>query len=319
MRTQNELRRAIEAGETVFGAAAATYSPTVIEILGDVGLDYVWLDLEHGGPSPYDSTALEDLTRAAEAGGIELLVRLPKPEPALVRKVVDAGVRTILLPRIETAEELRAGIRAAYFAYDGDVGDRGVGVGRSGEWAGYVDSEDSEILVRTVIANQRAVDNIDEILDVPQLGFAFVGPTELSMSLSGGEPLTKNTETVEAAIERTLEACLDADVPIGRIRNDVTAAQDAVNAGYQIVRIGVDTRGAWGATRRTTGLTRSTAETPAVGATGGRTPDCSCGGRYRPSSRSSRQFGHRLLRPLAVGTGSPRLRYVASPMSTDRE
>src|SRR6056297_399993 len=112
MRTENGLRRALEAGETVFGAAAATYSPTVVEILGDVGLDYVWIDLEHGGPSPYDSTALAELTRAAEAGGIELLVRLPKPEPALVRKVLDAGVRTVLLPRIETAEQLRPAVEA---------------------------------------------------------------------------------------------------------------------------------------------------------------------------------------------------------------
>lgn len=244
MRTENALRHALERGETVFGASTETYSPTAIEVLGDVGLDYVWVDLEHGGPSPYDSTAIEELTRAAEAGDIELLVRLPKPEPALVRKVVDAGVRTVLLPRIESAEDLRPAVRAAYFAYDGDVGDRGVGVGRSGEWAGYVDNfvggEDSEILVGTMIENQRAVDNVEGILDVPQLGFAFVGPADLSMSLSGGEPLAKNDEAVEAAIDRTLAACLDAEVPIGRIRNDVASAQASVDAGYQIVRIGGD-------------------------------------------------------------------------------
>ncbi|WP_299262726.1 HpcH/HpaI aldolase family protein [Halorientalis sp.] len=245
MRTRNGLRRALEAGETVVGASAERFSPTVIETLGAIGLDYVWLDLEHGGPSPYNSTALEELTRAAEAGDIELLVRLPKPEPALIRKVLDAGVRTILLPRIETAAELRAGVKSAHFAYDGEVGDRGVGVGRSGEWAGYVDSyvggEDDEVLVGTMIENQRAVDNIDEILSVPQLGFAFVGPADLSMSLSGGDPLEKNTAAVTAAIERTLEACLDAGVPVGRIRNDAADAQAAIDAGYRLVRIGGDT------------------------------------------------------------------------------
>jgi len=244
MRTENGLRRALESGETVFGAAAATYSPTVIEILGDVGLDYVWLDLEHGGPSPYDSTALAELTRAAEAGDIELLVRLPEPEPALVRKVLDAGVRTILLPRIETADQLRPAVEAAYFAYDGDVGDRGVGVGRSGTWAGYVDNfvggEDSEVLVGTMIENQRAVDNIEDILSIPRLGFAFVGPADLSMSLSGGDPLADTDDAVETAVDRTLDACLDAEVPVGRIRNDPMAAQEAIDAGYRLVRIGGD-------------------------------------------------------------------------------
>ena len=245
MRTENGLRHAIEAGETVFGASCATFSPTVVETYGAVGLDFVWLDFEHAGPSPYDSTAIEELTRAAEAGDIELLVRLPKPEPALVRKVLDAGVRTILLPRIETAEQLRPAVEAAYFGYDGDVGDRGVGVGRAGEWAGYVDSfvggEDSEILVGTMIENERAVENIDEILSVPQLGFAFVGPADLSMSMSGGDPLADNDKQVAAAVERTREACLDADIPIGRIRNSASAAQAAVDDGYRLVRIGGDT------------------------------------------------------------------------------
>lgn len=244
MRTENELRRAIEADETVFGASCATFSPTVIEILGAVGLDFVWLDFEHGGPSPYDSTVFEELTRAAETADIELLVRLPKPEPALVRKVIDAGVRTILLPRIEMAAELRPAVEAAYFSYDGDVGDRGVGVGRSGEWAGYVDSfignEDSEILVGTMVENERAVENIEEILSIPRLGFAFVGPADLSMSMSGGDPLAKHPEAVQSAVDRTREACLDAGVPIGRIKNDVEGAREAAEKGYQILRIGGD-------------------------------------------------------------------------------
>ena len=244
MRTENAFRRAIENGDAVFGASAATFSPAVIETLGSVGLDFVWLDFEHGGPSPYDSTVFEDLTRAAEVADIELLVRLPEPKPALVRKVLDAGVRTILLPRIETAAELERAVQAAYFAYDGDVGDRGVGVGRSGNWEGYVDSfiggEDSEVLVGTMIENERAVRNIEEILAVPRLGFAFVGPADLAMSMSGGDPLEKSPEQVATAIDRTRQACLDADVPIGRIRNSVAEARAAVDSGYQIVRIGGD-------------------------------------------------------------------------------
>ncbi|MDG5818405.1 aldolase/citrate lyase family protein [Natronococcus sp. A-GB7] len=244
MRTENGLRRALEDGETVLGMNAATFSPTVVETAGYLGLDYVWLDFEHGGPSPYDSTAFEELSRAAETADVELLVRLPAPDPPLVRKVLDAGVRTILLPRIETASELRRGIEAAYFSYDGDVGDRGEGIGRSGEWAGYADSyvagEDDEVLVGTMIENERAVENIEDILAVPRLGFAFVGPADLAMSLSAGDPTAKHPDAVASAIDRTLEACLAAGIPIGRIRNDATAAQAAIDAGYRIVRIGGD-------------------------------------------------------------------------------
>jgi 2-dehydro-3-deoxyglucarate aldolase len=244
MRTENALRRKLDAGETVLGASCATFSPTVIETMGHLGLDYVWLDLEHAGPSPADSTALEELTRAAEAADVDLLVRLPAPDPPVVRKVLDAGVRTILLPRIETAEQLRRGVEAAYFSYDGDVGDRGVGVGRSAEWVGYGDEfvagEDEAVLVGTMIENQRAVDNLDELLSVPQLGFAFLGPADLSMSLSAGDPTADTDAAVQSAIERTLTACLDAGVPLGRIRNSVEDARTAMDAGYRIVRIGGD-------------------------------------------------------------------------------
>jgi 2-dehydro-3-deoxyglucarate aldolase len=91
-----------------------------------------------------------------------------------------------------------------------------------------------------MIENERAVENIEEILAVPRLGFAFVGPADLEMSMSAGDPTNESPEDVASAIDRTLEACLAADIPIGRIRNDTADAQAAIDAGYRIVRIGGD-------------------------------------------------------------------------------
>ncbi len=244
MSSNNAIRAAIDADETVYGASAATFSPTIIEIFGELGLDFVWLDLEHGGPSPYDSTTIEELTRAADGADIELLVRIPGPEPSIVRKILDAGVRTLLIPRIETADELRPAVEAAFFSYDNGVGDRGVGIGRGSRWAGYDDSHvgtaDDDVLIGTMIENERAIDNLEEILSIPQLGFAFLGPADMSMSMSGGNPTAKHPERVADGIETTLSACLAAGVPAGRIQNDPAAAAKAVDDGFQIVRIGDD-------------------------------------------------------------------------------
>lgn len=249
MTVSNALRRALERGEAVYGASVGTFSPTVVETLGELGYDYAWLDFEHGGPSPYDSTVFEELTRAADVTDLELLVRIPAPDPVLVRKVLDAGVRTILVPRIETAAEVRRAVEAAHFEYDGGAGERGVGVGRTSRWGGdfetYMDREDEEVLVGAMVENQRAVANLDDILSVPELGFAFVGPADLSVSL--GHPMEKDHPDVRAAIERTREACLDAGVPVGCIQNDPEDARAAVDDGYQILRIGGDI----GSVRRT--------------------------------------------------------------------
>jgi 2-dehydro-3-deoxyglucarate aldolase len=104
----------------------------------------------------------------------------------------------------------------------------------------FVGAEDDEILVGTMIENERAVENIEEILAVPHLGFAFVGPADLAMSMSDGDPLEKSSQAVDTAIDRTLDACLTAGVPVGRIRNDVEQARAAAEAGYQILRVGGD-------------------------------------------------------------------------------
>jgi 2-dehydro-3-deoxyglucarate aldolase len=250
MQQSNSVRHAIEAGDVVYGARASTFSPTVIEVFGDLGVDFVWLDFEHTGPSPYDSTVFEELTRAAEAGGTELLVRLPSGEPPLVRKVLDAGVRTLLIPRVDSAAEVRDAVEATRFVYDGRPGERGKASGRSSDWGsadGYVEREDEEVCLGVMIEKTTAVDDLEAILDVPELGFVFVGPADLSVQL--GHPTNRQHPEVRAQIEAIEAACLDAGVPLGGIATDPEAIEAATADGYQIVRLGGDL----GAIRQTLG------------------------------------------------------------------
>lgn len=72
----NGMRERLAAGEAVIGAGAQTFSPLLVEVYGELGYDFVWLDLEHLGPSLYDSTAFDALVRAAKCADIELLVRV---------------------------------------------------------------------------------------------------------------------------------------------------------------------------------------------------------------------------------------------------
>lgn len=87
------LRTRLENGDVVLGISEDAYSPALVELYGELGLDFVWIDFEHAGPSPWDGTMIEQLLRASELTGTELLVRVPVNEPALVRKTLDAGVR----------------------------------------------------------------------------------------------------------------------------------------------------------------------------------------------------------------------------------
>jgi 2-dehydro-3-deoxyglucarate aldolase len=242
MQRSNAFRGAIDAGEAVYGARASTFSPAVIEVFGELGVDFVWLDFEHTGPSPYDSTTFEALTRAAEAGGTELLVRLPSGDPPLVRKVLDAGVRNLLVPRVDSAAEVRAAVEATRFVYDGDPGERGMASGRSRGWGadadGYVAAEDDAVCLGVMIEKTTALDELREILAVPDLGFAFLGPSDLSVQL--GHPTDRDHPEVRRRLDDAREAVVDSGVPLGGIVNDPAAVGDAVDRGYQVLRVGGD-------------------------------------------------------------------------------
>ncbi|MFD1686529.1 HpcH/HpaI aldolase family protein [Halobellus litoreus] len=241
MDQSNSLRRTIEDGGIVYGARASTFSPTIIELFGELGVDFVWLDFEHMGPSPYDSRVFEDLTRAAEAGGTELFVRLPSGDPPLIRKVLDAGVRNLLIPRVDSAEEVREAVEATRFVYDGDPGERGKASGRSSNWGAaneYIQTEDEEVCLGVMIEKTTAVDDLEAIVDVPELGFAFIGPSDLSVQM--GRPTNKTHAAVTSQIEAIEDACLDAGVPLGGIRTDPASIAEAEQRGYQILRVGGD-------------------------------------------------------------------------------
>lgn len=240
MSSPNSVRETLASGGTVIGARCKTGSPMFIEVYGDLGMDFVWLDFEHGGPSPEDSTVFEHYTRAAETSDVELLVRLPSGEPSLIRKVLDAGIRTVLIPRVETAEEVREAAKATRFVYDGSPGERGFAAGRANRWGadldGYVRRADESVLMGVQIEHRHAVENLDEILSVPELGFVFIGYGDLSISL--GHPLDLDHPTVKGTIADVRDRCQEANVPVGFTVDTTEDAVSALEDGFELVRVG---------------------------------------------------------------------------------
>jgi len=236
---ENDMRRTLDDGETAFGVLDNTYSPAAVELLGEFGFDFVWIDLEHGGPSPFDGDALDGLLRAAELTDTELLVRIPEGDPAMVRKALDAGVRNLFLSRVDTAEEVRRAVEAAYFEYDGGAGKRGLAgprAARYGRAENYVETEDDEIVVGATIETAEAVENLDDILAVPELGFVFAGPNDLSVQY--GHPGERDHPAVADAVETIRETAIERGVPVGNLTFGMDDAVEKAAAGYQVLHVG---------------------------------------------------------------------------------
>ncbi|RAW44612.1 aldolase [Halorubrum sp. 48-1-W] len=238
----NDLVTTLDAGDVALGMLDNTYSPTLVEFYGELGVDFVWLDFEHGGPDPWDASRVEGLLRAGERTGVELLVRLPDTDPTLVRKALDLGARNVFLPRVETAEEVRDAVRSARFRYEGGPGDRGLASPRASRWGladDYVATEDRETLVGVTIETEASVENLDEILAVPELGFVFIGPFDLSVAL--GHPGEVDHPRVQEAVETVRSKAVDADVPIAGLGFGMDDVNEKASNGYQMLNLGSTT------------------------------------------------------------------------------
>jgi 2-dehydro-3-deoxyglucarate aldolase len=239
--TRNTLRSVLESDDIALGSRSLTLSPEIIEIYGEVGLDFAWVDFEHMGGSPFDSRVLERLTRAAELSGIDVLARPPSGDPHLIRKMVDTNVRSLLIPRVETAAEVKRAVEATRFRYDGRPGERGAGSGRANGWGTrggeeYVRSEDTEVVVGCMIENETAIGNLESILSVPELGFAYLGLVDLS--ISAGHPYETDHPDVVGMADYVRETCHEHGVPVGRNSKSADRMEDSIEEGYRILRIG---------------------------------------------------------------------------------
>ena len=240
MSRANRVREAIERGEIVFGARARTNSPILVDVYGEMGYDFVFIDTEHTGGSPLDSPKLQQFARAADVAETEILIRVASGDPVIIRKVLDAGIRNLVIPRVETADDVRDAIKAARFIYDDEPGERGVGGSYPNTWGAtyrdYPTQQDETVFVGVIIENQTAIANIEEILDVPDLGCVFLGPADLSVSI--GRPLETDHPDVQEALDKLWNAARAADVPIGVFTSSSSAATDALERGAQLIQLG---------------------------------------------------------------------------------
>jgi len=244
---QNELADLRKTEDVYLGAGVETASERLVELYGTLGLDWVWVDLEHKNGSPLDATGLERLVRAAQCGGTELVVRLPNGDPSTVRKALDTGIRNVVVPRVETADEVERAVRASRFEYDGEPGERGLAQGRASGYGtafggerSYHEVEDANVQVGVLVENRTAVENIEEIASVPELGFVFPGPGDLGVSM--GRTLEYDDPEMRSLVERVEKTCIEHGVPLLGVQRSNFAGpegvRNAVEQGYRLVSLG---------------------------------------------------------------------------------
>jgi 2-dehydro-3-deoxyglucarate aldolase/4-hydroxy-2-oxoheptanedioate aldolase len=205
------FREKLQRGQLCLGTCITFTDPAVTEALAD-GLDFLWIDTEHGALSL--ETVQEHLI-AARGSGAAMLVRVAWNDPVLIKPVLDAGADGIIVPFVRSAEDVRRAVAACKYPPDGI---RGYGPRRPSNYGrrggpDYIRAANAAVLPIVQIEHRDAVDNLQEILAVPGLAALLIGPQDLAGSLGHpGEP--QHTEVLRA-IDTVLALAGRAAIPVG--------------------------------------------------------------------------------------------------------
>ncbi|MEL6206493.1 MAG: HpcH/HpaI aldolase/citrate lyase family protein [Pseudomonadota bacterium] len=204
---QNTFKAAIKAGELQVGCWLGMADPYVSEISAGAGFDWLLIDAEH---APNDLRSIVAQLQVIAARKTHAIVRPPVGEAWIIKRLLDAGAQSLLIPLVESAEQAQALVRAVSYP---PRGVRGVGsaLARASDFAAipdYLVTAGNEICLLAQVENRKGMDALDEILAVEGVDGIFVGPADLAadMGFIGQTGAPEVKKAVLAAIEKTVAA-----------------------------------------------------------------------------------------------------------------
>ena len=234
------LARRLAAGETVVTAWCGLASPLVCETLAREGFSAVTIDQQHG---LWDTAATVSAIAAIHHAGAAPIVRVPLAQFPTVSRVLDFGAEGVIAPLINTPADARAFVAAAKFP---PLGERSWGPHRAMTLGGMSDPkahlrEANDLTVTlAMIETRTALDNLDAILATPGIDAIFVGPSDLSITLSGGSVLDPHSADVERALDRIVAAAQQADKVPGAYCQNAERAVALARRGFRFLAVGSD-------------------------------------------------------------------------------
>lgn len=241
MQMVNKLKQVLEKGEVALGTAVFSYSPTIVEVAGYSGLDFVRIDNEY---SWRRDESMEHIIRAATIAEITPILRIDKGDHYLINKALGTGAGGVLVPDVSTKKEVEDLIKAAKFPPKGSRGYSSFCF--SGQWGAkggedWVNWSENETLVGIMVENEEVITKLDEILSIEGLDFVLFGPADYSMSIGLRGP-QKNHPKVQDAIKKTIEVAnkYGKPVAIGIGQPWEEEARKYIDLGCRIIEISND-------------------------------------------------------------------------------
>ena len=237
----NILRQKLESGEPTLSTHIHSVWPSEIEALGHTGLyDYVEFVAEYG---PSDLHDLDNMCRAAELSNLGSMIKIDQSlMPFLAQRGIGSGFNSVLFTDTRSVGEVKDCIKAARPDHPDHGGLYGVATRRNsymgyGGTQEYVDSL-GDVVLAFMIEKKGAVDNLEEILSLPEVEMVQWGGADYSMNI--GHPRQMNHPDVEAAKKKTFEMALEMGVHPRAEVNSSDGIKEYLDIGVRHFSVGTD-------------------------------------------------------------------------------
>ena len=209
---RNNLKEKLASGQVTV-TVSGVLSSELVDFLGPLGFDGIWMECEHGGVT---WEQLGDMTRACDLWGVTPITRVNANEPWLITRTLDRGSMGIVTPHINNREEAEKAMKSSKYA---PLGYRGMFGGRQSYGVSdYFQAANEQSMVVVLLEEVEALQNLDEILKVDDIDVFFVAPTDLAQTMGHlGNP---GHPEVQAAIDSAIARIVDFGRTPGTLVND---------------------------------------------------------------------------------------------------
>lgn len=233
---RNAFKRALGEGRRQIGFWLSLGSATAAEIVAGAGYDFVTIDTEH---APNELPGVIEQLRALEGGTATPMVRPAWNDPVLIKRLLDGGVQSLLVPFVRNAEEAARAVAATRYPPEGI---RGVATSHRANRHGRVDDyfarAHDELCVVVQIETRGALAQLEAMAAVPGVDALLIGPSDLSADLGHlGHP---GHPEVQSAIASAFARCKRIQKPLGIFAPAEADARRYLDLGVDFAIVGTD-------------------------------------------------------------------------------
>lgn len=230
----NKTKAKLKAGQPAFGVLSTTDDPQLAELFGIAGFDYYMLDAEHG---LLDPAQVMNVIRTCELTNMTPMMRIGSKDPKVVLQYLDAGMMGIMMPGLESPEEVKMLVDAVKYA---PFGKRGLGFSRAAghmayktSAADYIDFSNEQIMIIIQFEDEKLLKVLPELLSVEGLDACVVGPRDLSNNMGFADG--PNHPEVQAVIDNAIGIINNAGVIAGITAGTRADAENQVARGATMI------------------------------------------------------------------------------------